>query len=264
MSNFEKAHTKAEDLARAAVQAIFVDFEAQKAAQLLAADYIQHNPGVPTGAAPILGFIPALKESGIKVTTHRVIAENDIVVFHSTYENAQLFGAPTLVAFDVFRVEGDKVVEHWDNLSPLAAPNPSGRSQTDGPTARAQGVDVASNKALVKSFIETVLMRGDVSSVASFISPASYAQHNSAIADGLVGLGAALAEMAKHGITMEYHKLHRVVGEGDFVFTMSEGKFAGEPTAFYDLFRVENGLIVEHWDIIAGIPSEMAHANGKF
>jgi predicted SnoaL-like aldol condensation-catalyzing enzyme len=45
---------------------------------------------------------------------------------------------------------------------------------------------------------------------------------------------------------------------------MSEGEFAGVPTAFFDLFRVENGKISEHWDVISEIPSEMAHQNGKF
>jgi len=45
---------------------------------------------------------------------------------------------------------------------------------------------------------------------------------------------------------------------------MSEGTFGGAPTAFFDLFRVDNGKIVEHWDIISEIPDEMAHENGKF
>ena len=75
-----------------AVAAIFTSFDPQAAEQLLAPDYIQHSVAVPTGAAPILGFIPALKDSGITVTTHRVIAERDLVVLHNTYDNAALLG----------------------------------------------------------------------------------------------------------------------------------------------------------------------------
>ena len=56
----------------------------------------------------------------------------------------------------------------------------------------------------------------------------------------------------------------RMVAEGNFVFAASEGKFGGEHTAFFDLFRVEDGLIVEHWDVMTTIPTEMAHSNGKF
>ncbi len=63
---------------------------------------------------------------------------------------------------------------------------------------------------------------------------------------------------------MKYSTVHKVIAEGNFVFTMSEGTFGGAPTAFFDLFRVDNGKIVEHWDIISEIPDEMAHENGKF
>ena len=93
-----------QELVLAAVAAIFTDYDLETAKGLLAPDYIQHNVAVPTGADPILGFIPALEESGIALTTHRVITEGDMVVLQNTYENAQALGAGTLVAFDVFRV----------------------------------------------------------------------------------------------------------------------------------------------------------------
>jgi hypothetical protein len=55
-------------------------------------------------------------------------------------------------------------------------------------------------------------------------------------------------------------------GEGNFVLVVSEGAFAGKPTAFYDLFRVDNGKIAEHWDTIETIlPKESwKNSNGKF
>jgi len=66
------------------------------------------------------------------------------------------------------------------------------------------------------------------------------------IADGLSGLGAALAAMAKSGIAMKYDRIHRVLGEGSRVFVVSEGSFAGAHSSFYDLFRVDQGKIAEH------------------
>ena len=60
---------------------------------------------------------------------------------------------------------------------------------------------------------------------------------------------------------------YKVLGQGNFVLTMSEGKFGkGEHTSFYDLFRIENGQIVEHWDVIAPIEpkTDWKNTNGKF
>ena len=246
------------------MDAIFRDFDVATATRLLATDYIQHNPGVPTGAAPVLGFISGLKESGIKHTRHRVLSQGNLVVIHGTYENAAAFGAPTLVGFDIFRVENGKVAEHWDNLQPPQAPNPSGRTMVDGATEIVDRDKTAANEALVRRFVKTVLQDGDTSNVTDFVSTETYLQHNPAIADGLDGLGQALAAMAKKGLTMVYTRTPLVVAEGNFVLTASEGKLGDTPTAFYDLFRVEGGKIVEHWDVISAIPAKMAHNNGKF
>ncbi len=100
----------------------------------------------------------------------------------------------------------------------------------------------------------------------NFIEGDNYTQHNTAIADGLSGLSQALKVMAKQGITMSYSKVHKVLGEGNFVLAISEGSFGGKPTSFYDLFRVDQGKIVEHWDVIETIPpqSEWKNQNGKF
>lgn len=57
-----------------------------------------------------------------------------------------------------------------------------------------------------------------------------------------------------------------MLGEGNFVLTMSEGLFAGKQVSFYDLFRVEAGKIAEHWDTIEAIPprDQWKNNNGKF
>lgn len=65
---------------------------------------------------------------------------------------------------------------------------------------------------------------------------------------------------------MTYKRNHKILGEGNFVLSISEGIFLNEDVAFYDLFRIENGKIVEHWDVIENIPprSEWKNDNGKF
>lgn len=85
-----------------------------------------------------------------------------------------------------------------------------------------------------------------------------------ALGDGLDGLGAALGSMAEAGMAMSYTQTHLIVAEGNFVFAASEGFIGDAPTAFFDLFRIADGKIVEHWDTVSEIPDEMAHENGKF
>lgn len=249
-----------------AVTALFVNFDAEAAAELMKPDYIQHNPSVPTGAAPLLGFLPALKESGLTATPHRILTEGDLVVLHATYHNAQAFGAESLVAFDIFRVEDGKLAEHWDNLQPAvpADQTASGRSMTDGPTEVTDHHKTAANKTLVTNFIDAVLYGKAPETITDYISPDNYAQHNPLVADGLDGLGAALQAMADAGTPMSYKETHIVVAEGNFVFAASEGYLGDQHTAFFDLFRVEDDKIVEHWDTLSPIPTEFAHENGKF
>ena len=179
----------------------------------------------------------------------RSFQDGDYVFTHTDYN---FFGPK--VGFDVFRFENGLIVEHWDNLADKAdTPNPSGHTQLDGPTDILDIDKTQTNKDLVASFIETILVKGDMNKLGNYIDGDNYIQHNTAIADGLSGLGEALEAMAKQGITMAYTKIHKVLGEGNYVLGISEGTFGGDATSFYDLFRVENEKIVEHWDVIETI-----------
>ena len=106
---------------------------------------------------------------------------------------------------------------------------------------------------------------GDTKKAASLLAE-GYIQHNISIADGLSGLGAALAAMAEQGISMVYDKTHMVLADGDYALACSEGSFGGVPTTYYDLFRVENGFIAEHWDIMETLAAKETwqNQNGKF
>ncbi|WP_170443384.1 nuclear transport factor 2 family protein [Ruegeria arenilitoris] len=232
--------------------------------QYFAADIIQHNEMFANGIEAQKGVVGFLAGSGnFKADYVRVIADDDIVAVHARYEG---FGETAMIAFDVFRVEDGKIAEHWDNLIPEAAPNPSGRTQIDGATEITDFDKTEANKALVEEFITKSLIEHAEVNITDYISPVTYIQHNPMVADGLEGFGAFMAQMAEQGISMDYTQVHQVIGEGNFVLTLSEGALGGEPTAFYDLFRLEDGLIVEHWDVIAPMPGPDAPHNeaGKF
>lgn len=232
--------------------------------QYFAPGYIQHNPDVPNGTDGLKGVITMLSAGGnFKADFARVIADDDMVVFHGRYEG---FGPTPMIAFDVYRMEDGKIAEHWDNLILEAPANPSGHSQIDGATEITDLDKTEENKAKVEEFITKALITHEEINITDYISPVSYTQHNPMVADGLEGFGAFMGEMAAKGISMTYNEVHQVIGEGNFVLAMSDGAIGDEPQAFYDLFRLEDGLIVEHWDVIAPMPTADAQHNeaGKF
>jgi len=224
--------------------------------------YIQHNLGVGDGLEGFGKVMEMAPPQGFSAKVVRAFEDGDYVVTHTEYD---FFGPK--VGFDIFRFEDGLIVEHWDNLAEITPPNPSGRTQRDGATAIQDQDQTAANKQHVRGFVEDVLLGGQGDKVPTYINPEKYLQHNSAVADGLDGLQAAFQYFAENGMVMEYEQVHQVIGEGNFVLTVSEGKFGqGDHVAFYDLFRLEDGLIVEHWDVIEAIPpqAEWQNQNGKF
>lgn len=210
------------------------------------AKYIQHNPGIKDGLAGLGAALAALPAGSARVNTVRAFQDGDYVFAHTDYN----FCGPK-IGIDVFRFEDGKIVEHWDNLQEKpATPNPSGHTMIDGATELKDLDKTEANKELVAQFVSDVLMGKAPEKLTSYFDGGKYIQHNPAIADGLSGLGAALEAMAKQGVVMVYSRVHKVLGEGNFVLAISEGSFAGKAVAFYDLFRVEGGKIAEHWDVV--------------
>ncbi len=253
-------------IAMKAQDAFFVAYSADGIKKYFKEDYIQHNLSIPTGRQFVIGLLPTLKQAKTSYTTHRILQDGDFIVLHNTYNNAEPFGAKEIVAFDVWRMEDGKVAEHWDNTGTVTPPNPSGRTQVDGPTKVMDKDKTDANKKLVKDFITNIFVNGK-GDITNYISTKEYLQHNSQGSDGLDGLSKAMKYFEENGLEMTYTKLQRVLGEGNFVLAISEGTFGkGEHVAYYDLFRLEDNKIVEHWDVIQSIPpkSEWKNENGKF
>jgi predicted SnoaL-like aldol condensation-catalyzing enzyme len=224
--------------------------------------YTQHNLAVADGLAGFGALLRQLPAGSAKVNTVRAFQDGDHVFTHTDYD---FFGPK--IGFDIFRFENGLIVEHWDNLQEKpTAPNPSGHTMLDGPTQATDLGNKQDNKALVRAFVDDILVAGKMDKLASYFDGDNYIQHNPQIADSLSGLSAALEAMATQGVTMQYNRIHKVLGEGNFVLVVSEGSFGGRHTSFYDLFRVEKGKIAEHWDTIETIapPEQWSNSNGKF
>ncbi len=225
-------------------------------------NYIQHNLMVGDGLAGFGEVLKQLPEGSAKARVVRAFQDGDYVFTHTEYD---FFGPK--IGFDIFRFEGGMIVEHWDNLQEIAArKNPSGRTQIDGPTEAVDLDKTDANKALVGGFVRDVLQGANPGKITEYCSTEQYLQHNPNGGDGLDALGKALEAMAKAGTPMIYTENHMILGEGNFVLAVSEGQFMGNQVAYYDLFRIDDGKIVEHWDVIEEIPpkDKWMNKNGKF
>jgi predicted SnoaL-like aldol condensation-catalyzing enzyme len=229
-------------------------------------DYIQHNPFIPTGLEPFIQMLPVLQEHGTTAENVRMFQDGNYIFMHNIWRNAAPFGADEMVSFDIIRLdENRKVAEHWDAMTAVVKETASGRTQTDGPTAVKDLEKTEENKALARSLVEDVLMGKNPNNITKYISAEQYNQHNPGIKDGLDGIVEAVKQLSAQNNMFKYNKIHKVLGEGNFVLTVSEGEWSGKRQVFYDLFRMENGQVVEHWDVIQEIPTEgLANENTMF
>lgn len=257
MTNKEKALT---------LIGTFASGDTKTATSLLAQGYIQHNLSYGTGRDAFISSVEYLASAPVKTTVKNIrsFEDGDKVFLQTVYNYA---GAGEQIAFDIFRFDKNGLIaEHWDNLASTATPNPLNHTQIDGYMTVEDIDKTEENRALVENFLVDVMQGKHPEKIASYFDGDKYIQHNISIADGLSGLGAALETMAKQGIQMIYERTYMVLAEGNFVLGVSEGTFGGVPTSYYDLWRIEDGKIAEHWDVMETIadPSTWKNDNSKF
>ncbi|MDO0934055.1 ester cyclase [Streptomyces sp. DG2A-72] len=251
------------------LKGVFEQGDTEVVDRYVRADYIQHNPLAPDGAE-------TLKNLGVRVhqqfpdaeyDVKRVISEGDLVLVHSNVVMTP--GARGQAVFDIFRFQDGKIAEHWDVGQEVPASSASGNDmfsteswpQTEQPGPRWL---TAYNKKLVTKAVDQLLVQKDVSALDRYWG-SEYHQHNPNIADGVegakTGLGGFFQAFPQLKVTPK-----RVIAEGDLVAVHSHYVNApGERgQAIVDLFRVRNGKIVEHWDVIQDVPATSANDNGMF
>ena len=224
--------------------------------------YIQHNPQTYEGGEGLAALFKRLSKSSPRVNIVRIFSDGDYVFAHTEYD----FDT-SRIGFEIFRFEGDLTVEHWDNIQPREGPNPSDHSMVDGPTEATDLDRSEFNREIVRSFVDDVLINGQLGKLEHYIDDECYAEHNPRIGDDLSALRMALSDPPSNEcITIKYDKMHRILAEGNFVLTVSEGAINGVHSSFFDLFRVAHGKLVEHWDTIDAVPprSKWKNDNGKF
>lgn len=228
--------------------------------------YTQHSTGVGDGKEGFAEFfVPFLERNPIRdIQVVRAIEDGSYVFVH-VYQSLNN-GESKWVTGDLFDTDAnDKVVEHWDVIQQYADETASGRTMVDGPTSVEDLDKTDANKAIIQDFCDVILVGGQYDRVTDFISTTQYDQHNPAVADGLDGFGAFAADLAQKGRSMIYWKVHKLIGQGNFVVTMSHVQMGDNHYCIFDKFRLQDGKIVEHWDVQEQIlaPEEWKN-QGKF
>lgn len=225
------------------------------------AKYIQHNPQTHEGSEGLASLFQRLSRTTPRVNMVRGFEDAEFVFAHMEYDFSS-----RKVCFEVFRFEDGQAVEHWDNIQPRLGPNESGHSMVDGPTAVCDHGFTESNRARVHDFLETVFVGGSPDRLPEFVDQMSFVEHNPLLGDDLSHLQTALTAKGGTGALIDYQRVHRVLAQGNFVLAVSEGFRDGVHSAFYDLFRLADSKIVEHWDTTEHVVPrhEWKNNNGKF
>lgn len=228
--------------------------------------YTQHSTGVADGKEGFIDFFtPFLERNPVRDIQVARAIEDGRYVFCHVYQSLNN-GEAKWVTADLFDTDDQgRIVEHWDVIAEYVEETASGRSMVDGPTEIEDLDQTEANKAIVQGFVDDVLLGGKADKVTDYISTEQYDQHNPEVEDGLEGFAKHLQEVMATGSAAKYVKVHHLVGQGNFVVIFSQTQMSGDDYAFFDIFRLNAGKIVEHWDVQEKIgPPETWNNSGKF
>jgi predicted SnoaL-like aldol condensation-catalyzing enzyme len=123
--------------------------------------------------------------------------------------------------------------------------------------------DLETNKRNVAEFYDLIINKKDFESARKFMG-ARYKQHNPLVGDGPEGLKAFIRYL-KANYPKAKSEIKKVIAEGDYVVLhVHSSRTPKVQRAIIEIFRLENGRIDEHWDVIQEIPETSANPNGMF
>jgi predicted SnoaL-like aldol condensation-catalyzing enzyme len=226
--------------------------------------FVQHDPNVADGLSGMKAYVSELAESpAADITIYRTLVDGERVLLHSTYQGLKNAPAP-LIAFDLFRFKHGKIVEHWGGQQPQASiRNPSGHAQIDGPTVVEDREKTEANRALVMRYRDVITTQQHYDRIGEFLAD-NYIQHAAGVGDGIERLKARFAAVVKPGASPTLVP-RSYLADGNFVLSLVEAR-TDPPTANFDLFRIADAKIVEHWEALSPIPprDQWTNANGPF
>jgi predicted SnoaL-like aldol condensation-catalyzing enzyme len=214
--------------------------------------FIQRDPSLPDGFAGMQSYATEIASSpAADITIYRTLVDGDSVLLNSRYEGLKNAPGP-MIAMDLFRFDDGKIVEHWGGQEQeVPDRNLSGHTQVDGPTAVEDRDKTEANRTLIQTYREIITVQQHYDRVDDFLAD-DYTQHAPGFGDGIERVKARYRLDAKpgtsHVLTPRFY-----VTEGNFVLSVVDAK-TNPPKANYDLFRIADAKIAEHWEVLVPIP----------
>jgi len=224
--------------------------------------YTQHSTGVPDGAKGFkeffADFLNRTNDRDIRVIRAIEDGRNVFVHVYQDIDN----GTAKWVTTDMFDTDdNDKMIEHWDVISAYTEVDDtaSGNDVILGDFELKDLDKTEENKELVKNFINDVFQNGRYELIDKYLHK-DYIQHAHTLPNGSEPVKQLLAKVDAY-----YDFIFKIIGQGDHVVSYSKIVINGNEFAGFDIFRIENGMIVEHWDNKEPIPPRAELTNsGKF
>jgi predicted SnoaL-like aldol condensation-catalyzing enzyme len=228
--------------------------------------YIQHSTFVKDGAEGFIEFFDDfIKRNPVRdIQIVRTIEDERYVFLHAFQS---LNGGETKwVTTDIFDFdEAGKIIEHWDAIAEYVETTASGHTQIDGETEISDLDKTSKNKEIVSAFLTDVMQNGNFQKVPSYISPKIFTQHNAGAADGLEATNTYLKMFRYSGANLVYREIFKLIAQGNFVVSFCKANLGVKEMAIFDIFRLEDNCIVEHWDNMEAVPPRENWVNsGKF
>ncbi len=223
--------------------------------------YTQHSTGVKDGVdgfkAFFKGFLERTNDRDIQVIRG---IEDGKYVFAHVYQNIDN-GAAKWITTDMFDTdENDKIIEHWDVIAPYheSEKTVSGNDMVLGEFELKDFEKTEENKSLIRCFLVEVYQNKNIDALGKYIEKGKLIQHSHQIDNGLDALKQHLSKG-----NIYYNFVFHVLGQGNHVVSMSKATIDEQAYCVFDIFRLEDGKIVEHWDNMEPIPEENVNG-GKF
>ena len=225
--------------------------------------YTQHSTGVKDGSEGFVEFFEPFIARNPKREIELVRAiEDGRYVFVHAFQSLN-DGETQWVTTDLFDTnEDEKIIEHWDVISAFEGPGPAGHTQVDGTTEISDLELTEYNKGRIRLFMAEVLQNGDLDYFDDYVAE-DLIQHAVGLEDGRAAMRNRIEDAHDAGVQCEF--VFKLIGQGDFVVSYSKSVMDDDAVAVFNIWRLSEGKIVEHWSNVETIPPRSEWANsGKF